>query len=145
MTLQELKKMVAQEYAIYKRQISEQGAPAGGPGGPGDPGADPKEPNIAVSDTDIDVDGGAEDNAEDTLKDIFDMLKDFFEGGDEDKGGDKDEDKGEGEEDKEEKTESKNSGYTPVKESKNRKKAKILNEIKSKKFKTRLQKLANIK
>ena len=136
MTLQELKHMVAEEYAKFNRQINEQPAP----GGPG-----PKEPNIAVSDTDIDVDGGGEDNAEDTLKDIYDMLKDFFEGGDDAKDDAKDDDK-----DEEEVSEisiGANSGYKSIKESvrKKRTKANLIKEMKSKNFKSRLQKLANIK
>ena len=62
MTLKELKKMIAEEYAIYKKELKEQ----------------PADPMVAVSDADVDMEGGSED-AEATLKDIFDMLKDYFE------------------------------------------------------------------
>ena len=60
MTLKELKKMIAEEYAIYKRSIAEQALPT-----------------VAVSDADVDAEGG--EDAEATLKDIYDMLKDYFE------------------------------------------------------------------
>ena len=82
MTLRELKKMIAEEYAAYQKQIKKgkkpvytiQEQPAGMP-----PMDVMDDPTIAVSDADIDVEGGGED-AEATLKDIFDMLKDYFEG-----------------------------------------------------------------
>ena len=80
MTVKELKKMIAEEYAAYSknlrrnRKLYEQPAPEG-------PVMD--DPMVAVSDNDIDIEGG--EDAEATLKDIFDMLKDYFEG---DKGGD---------------------------------------------------------
>ena len=61
MNLKELKAMIAEEYSNY---LAEQ-----------------DEPAVAVSDADVDADGGDE-NAEDTLKDIYDMLKDYFEGDD---------------------------------------------------------------
>ena len=67
MTLQELKKMIAEEYTAYKKSINEQ------------PDM-PEMPGVAVSDNDIDATGGG--NAEATLKDIYEMLKDFFEGDD---------------------------------------------------------------
>lgn len=73
MTLKELKKMVAEEYAAYKRTIREQGAAGDIPGLP--------DPTVALSGDDVDTEGG---NAEDILKDIYDKLKDHFEGGDED-------------------------------------------------------------
>jgi hypothetical protein len=63
MTLNELKKLVAEEYANYKAKINEQGIP-----------------NIDVAPGDVDA--GGDKDAEKTLKDIFDMLKDYFEGGD---------------------------------------------------------------
>jgi len=69
MTLKELKKMIAEEYTAY---LKEQG-PAGPP---------PGMPKVAVSDADVDATGGADEDAEATLKDIYDMLKDFFEGDD---------------------------------------------------------------
>ncbi len=62
MNLEELKSMIAEEYYNY---LAEQ-----------------DEPTVAVSDADVDADGG--EDAEETLKDIFDMLKDYFEGDDDD-------------------------------------------------------------
>ena len=62
MNLKELKRMIAEEYSAYMEQ------------------ADAAEPAVAVSDDDIDVDGGVE-NPEETLKSIYDMLKSYFEGG----------------------------------------------------------------
>ena len=136
MTLQELKQMVAEEYSAYKRQLKEQDLPP-------IPGDDLNEPTIAVSDDDIDTTGG--DDAEGTLKDIFDMLKDYFEG--EAKEDDDSADDTKTKEDEEEDvTEGSNSGYKPVKESlRRKKKANIINEIKNRNFKSRFQKLANIK
>ena len=55
MNLEELKSMIAEEYYNY---LAEQ-----------------DEPTVAVSDADVDADGG--EDAEETLKDIFDMLKDY--------------------------------------------------------------------
>ena len=63
MTLEELKKMIAEEYSAYSKKLKEQALPA---------------PGISVSDKDVDATGGDED-AEATLKDIYDMLKDYFE------------------------------------------------------------------
>ena len=65
MTLNELKKLVAEEYANYKAKINEQGIP---------------KIDVAPGD----VDAGGDKDAEKTLKDIFDMLKDYFEGGEAD-------------------------------------------------------------
>ncbi len=59
MKLKDLKKMIAEEYSRY---LSEQG-----------------EPEVAVSDADVDMEGG--EDAEATLRDIYDMLKTYFEGG----------------------------------------------------------------
>jgi hypothetical protein len=70
MNLEELKSMIAEEYYNY---LAEQ-----------------DEPTVAVSDADVDADGG--EDAEETLKDIFDMLKDYFEGDDDDKDDDAPED-----------------------------------------------------
>ena len=70
MNLEELKSMIAEEYYNY---LAEQ-----------------DEPTVAVSDADVDADGG--EDAEETLKDIFDMLKDYFEGDDDDKDDDTPED-----------------------------------------------------
>ena len=64
MNLNELKKMIAEEYHNY---LAEQ----------------PADPQIDVDADDI----GGED-AEATLKDIFDILKGYFEGGDTDMGAD---------------------------------------------------------
>ena len=70
MNLEELKSMIAEEYYNY---LAEQ-----------------DEPTVAVSDADVDADGG--EDAEETLKDIFDMLKDYFEGDDDDDKDDADDD-----------------------------------------------------
>ena len=70
MNLEELKSMIAEEYYNY---LAEQ-----------------DEPTVAVSDADVDADGG--EDAEETLKDIFDMLKDYFEGDDDNKDDDAPED-----------------------------------------------------
>ena len=59
MKLKDLKKMIAEEYSKY---LSEQG-----------------EPEVAVSDADVDMEGG--EDAEATLRDIYNMLKSYFEGG----------------------------------------------------------------
>ena len=65
MNLKELKKMIAEEYSSY---LAEQ-----------------DDPEVAVSDADVDADGTAGDeDAEGTLRDIYDMLKDYFEGGEAD-------------------------------------------------------------
>ena len=69
MNLKELKSMIAEEYSNY---LAEQ-----------------EDPAVAVSDVDVDADGGDE-NAEETLRDIYDMLKDYFEGGDADADADAD-------------------------------------------------------
>ena len=61
MKLDELKKMIAEEYTKFQ---NEQMAPG-----------------VAVSDNDVDATGDDE-NAEETLRDIYDMLKDYFEGAD---------------------------------------------------------------
>ena len=61
MKLDELKKMIAEEYSKFQNEQA--------------------MPGVAVSDTDVDATGDDE-NAEDTLRDIFDMLKDYFEGDD---------------------------------------------------------------
>ena len=74
MNLTELKKMVKEEY----NKFLEQDMPDM-PDMP-QPSAGMEDPTIAVSDNDIDLDGG--ENPEDTLRAIFDMLKDFFEGDD---------------------------------------------------------------
>ena len=60
MNLKELKKMIQEEWDAFNEQA--------------------EEPTVAVSDTDIDVDGGGE-NPEETLRSIYDMLKAYFEGG----------------------------------------------------------------
>ena len=70
MNLEELKSMIAEEYYNY---LAEQ-----------------DEPTVAVSDADVDADGG--EDAEKTLRDIFDMLKDYFEGDDDDDKDDADDD-----------------------------------------------------
>ena len=73
MTLKELKQMIAEEYAAFKRtrkrkKINEQ--PAGLPDLPDLPG-------ISVSDDDVDATGGG-GNAEDALKDIQGIVDKFF-------------------------------------------------------------------
>ena len=81
MKLDELKKMIAEEYATFQQnQITqEQDMPA-----------------VAVSDKDVDADGS--EDAEATLKDIYEMLKDFFEGGAADDAGSDDADNADDEE-----------------------------------------------
>jgi len=150
MTLKELKQMIAEEYSAYKNSIKEQGIPAL-----------PKGPGVAVSDKDVDASG--DKDAEKTLKNIFDMLQDFFDKDDaagDDAADDADDDAADDEDDaeddleegmgmydedeKEEKNESTsgvNSGYSKVNENKNKIKA----VIKEAHFKSRLQRLANIK
>jgi hypothetical protein len=178
MTLKELKKMIAEEYAAFKsksrKRINEQ--PVDMPDLPGMPG-------ISVSDNDVDATGGAGD-AEAALKEIQKMIEDYFSADEEDDAADDaDDDAGaedaedaEGEEDEEadleeisnhgmgksaKKTSGKNAGYKTVKESKRvfipkakKSKAKNLRKFTSNKptaileqkiFKSRLQKLANIK
>jgi hypothetical protein len=144
MDLQELKKMIAEEFTAYKktRKIHEQ--PAAG----GAPKMDMPAPAVSVSDKDVDLEGG---DAEDTLKDIYDMLKDFFEGGVDEKDvaepeGGEDDTEEEEEEEVTENTSGKNAGYKEIKESKRRpRKSNIraLNEAKM--ARSRFQKLANIK
>ena len=73
MNLNELKKMIAEEYSHY---MKEQGAPPV----PGVPtGMPTPEPTIAVSGDDVNAMGGY---PEATLRQIYDMLKDYFEGED---------------------------------------------------------------
>ena len=155
MTLKELKKMIAEEYTAYKKRkkLNEQPAPAGMDDLPG----------VSVSDADVDATGGGD--AESVLKDIMAMIEDFMQGGDEedDAGGAEDEAEDvEGEEDEEADLEElKNHGFggASAKKSsgtkgggaytKNLKEAafkrkKMLSEIKTKAFKSRLKKLANI-
>ena len=93
MKLKELKKMIAEEYAAYKRnsrRIKEQDLPGmdmpmddpmGGMGGMDMGGAPGGAPKIDVGPDDVKV-GGKEEDPMATLKSIFDMLKDFFEGDD---------------------------------------------------------------
>ena len=144
MKLEELKQMVAEEYAKYKNELTEQGADM-----PPMPGA-PKDPTVAVSDGDVDP---SEDSAEDTLRQIFDMLKDFFEGGDDasddatDAADDVEDDADDADDDADDMEEStstgKNAGYKPVKESiKKIKQNRILAESK---LRSRFKTLANIK
>ena len=94
MNLKELRRMIAEEYSNY---LAEQ-----------------DEPTVAVSDADVDADGG--EDAEETLRDIFNMLKDYFEGDDKGAGDDADEieegmhdedDKNEGMHDEDDKNEGK--------------------------------------
>ena len=70
MNLKELKKMIAEEYSAYTKQVKEQDLPGMPLGG--------DAPGVAVSDMDVDAMGG--EDSEKILKDIFDMLKDYFEG-----------------------------------------------------------------
>ena len=60
MKLDELKKMIAEEYSKFQNEQA--------------------QPGVAVSDADVDAMG--DEDAEKTLRDIFDMLKDYFEGDD---------------------------------------------------------------
>ena len=107
MKLKELKKMIAEEYAAYKRskrRVNENlpgmdmpmDDPMGGMGDMDMGGAPGGAPKIDVGPDDVKV-GGKEEDPMATLKSIFDMLKDFFEGDDKGgapKGGGKKDDKG---------------------------------------------------
>ena len=80
MKLEQLKKLVKEEYnAFVKEQdnldMDMPMAPMGANGGPDM--STGEDPEVTVSDNDIDLEG---ENPEETLKAIFDMLKDFFEG-----------------------------------------------------------------
>jgi len=147
MNLTELKKMVKEEY----NKFLEQDMPDM-PDMP-QPSAGMEDPTIAVSDNDIDLDGG--ENPEDTLRAIFDMLKDFFEGDDkpapkapkannkkdDDKGGDKKDD------DKKDDDKKDDDKKDDVKESYNRKFRRKISPNKSNDMKIlqeRFKKLANI-
>ena len=77
MNIKELKKMIAEEYSAYTKQVKEQDLPGMDMGMDMPPMDAPK---IDVGADDIKV--GGDENAEDTLRDIFNMLKDFFEGDD---------------------------------------------------------------
>tara|TARA_B100000287_G_scaffold372060_1_gene370486 strand:+ start:404 stop:892 length:489 start_codon:yes stop_codon:yes gene_type:complete len=162
MTLKELKKMIAEEYAAFKRskRLNEQPLP----------GDLPDIPGISVSDDDVDATGGGD--AEGTLKKVFDILQDYFESGAEaddagDDAGDDEAEDVEGEEDEEadieeianhgvgksaKKTAGTNAGYKTVKESKRflkRNNKRKLNEgvkkIQNTLLSNRFKKLANIK
>ena len=141
MNLQELKKMIAEEYAAYKESIKEQ----------------PDLPGISVSSDDVDTTGG---DAEATLKDIYDMLKDYFEGDKKDDDADADSDTEDADDEKDDveegmydedekdvkkeaKSAGSNAGFKAVNENKTSKK--LISEIKNKQFRSRFQKLANIK
>jgi len=136
MTLKDLKKMIAEEYTAYKKsRLKEQ----------------PTGPTVAVSDDDVDAEGG---NAEATLKDIYDMLKDFFEGGEEEAPEEAPEDVEGGEDetaDLEEKSSTgPNVGFKNIQESriKSARRKKAANAIRAKRdqkvLSERFQKLANI-
>ena len=132
MTLNELKKMIAEEYSAF---MKEQATPPM----PTTPG-----PTINVADNDVDVEGGDKD-AESTLKNIFDMLKDYFEGGDAEAPEApeaEEEEEEEEEEDVNENSTGKNAGYKEIKESKKAEAKKLISEAN---FKTRFKTLANIK
>ena len=90
MTLQELQKMIKEEFTHF---INEQpggpggpGMPGGAPGGPGMPPPPPGGPAIDVAPGDIDAmepPSGGPEGAEAQLQKIFTMLKAYFEGGEE--------------------------------------------------------------
>ena len=166
MTLKELKQMIAEEYAAFKKKnnLSEQDMPpmpapdmmGGAPGGP----------TVDVSDKDVDVE---EKDAEAILKKVFDMLNDYMKGDEDDKpkapkkpadkGGD-DKPKAKGKEDKEDKGDDEevkenstigNYGFKALKESKKGKRRlikrsnpKAKTSLAEAKMKSRFQKLANI-
>jgi len=77
MNIKELKKMIAEEYSAYTKQVKEQDMGMDMPSSPNGM----EMPSIDVGADDIKV-GGKEEDPLATLKDIFDMLKDFFEGDD---------------------------------------------------------------
>jgi hypothetical protein len=125
MKLDELKKMISEEYAKY---MKEQNMPA-----------------VAVSDKDVDADGS--EDAEATLRDIYEMLKDFFEGGAADDAGSDDADNA----DDEEMTEGKKDDEDKMEEGKKDDEDKMEEgkddddkKEEAKQLQERFQKLANI-
>ena len=91
MTLQELQKMIKEEFNYFVKEQGPMGGPMGGPGGPAGmpkppmpPGA--SAPGIEVGDNDIDAmeaPAGGPEGAEAQLQKIFGMLNSYFEGGEE--------------------------------------------------------------
>ena len=84
MTLQELQEMIKEEFNSF---INEQpaGPMAGGPPAPG-PAGPPKMPTVDVAPGDVDAmepPAGGPEGAEGQLQKIFQMLKAYFEGGEE--------------------------------------------------------------
>jgi hypothetical protein len=171
MKLKELKQMIAEEYAAYKR--SKRGVNENLPGMDDMPMDDPMgspmadmggapggAPKIDVGPDDIKV-GGKEEDPMATLKSIFDMLKDFFEGDDkggapkggpkgggkkDDKGGDdkKKDDKGGDDKGGDDKGGDKKKEKEDMKEFRRRKLRKGKRVMTENKLQSRFKKLANI-
>ena len=83
MTLQELQKMVKEEFNSFIKEQAPVGATPGGPSGAPMP---PPPPAIDVAPGDVDAmepPAGGPDGAEAQLQKIFTMLKSYFEGGEE--------------------------------------------------------------
>ena len=166
MKLKELKKMIAEEYAAYKRnsrRIKEQDLPGmdmpmddpmGGMGDMDMGGAPGGAPKIDVGPDDVKV-GGKEEDPMATLKSIFDMLKDFFEGDDKGgapKGGGKKADKGGDDKKKDDKGgDDKKKEKEDMKESRRRRGKRVMGRgtkgkrvMAESKLQSRFKKLANI-
>ena len=85
MTLQELQKMIKEEFSHFVKEQGPMGAP-GAPAGMPTPPMPPGAPGIEVGDDDIDAmesPAGGPEGAEAQLQKIFGMLKSYFEGGEE--------------------------------------------------------------
>ena len=165
MKLKELKKMIAEEYAAYKRskrRVNENlpgmdmpmDDPMGGMGDMDMGGAPGGAPKIDVGPDDVKV-GGKEEDPMATLKSIFDMLKDFFEGDDKGgapKGGGKKADKGGDDKKKDDKGgDDKKKEKEDMKESRRRRGKRVMGRgtkgkrvMAESKLQSRFKKLANI-
>ena len=165
MKLNELKKMIAEEYAAYKRskrRVNENLPgmdmpmydPMGGMGDMDMGGAPGGAPKIDVGPDDVKV-GGKEEDPMATLKSIFDMLKDFFEGDDKGgapKGGGKKADKGGDDKKKDDKGgDDKKKEKEDMKESRRRRGKRVMGRgtkgkrvMAESKLQSRFKKLANI-
>ena len=82
MNLKELQELIKEEYDLYLEQGDDSKDDKSKDDKPKNnkPKGPKKPPSVTVSDKDVDVKGGSDEDAEATLKDIYDMLKDFFEG-----------------------------------------------------------------
>ena len=165
MNIKELKKMIAEEYADYKRskrRVNENlpgmdmpmDDPMGGMGDMDMGGAPGGAPKIDVGPDDVKV-GGKEEDPMATLKSIFDMLKDFYEGDDKGgapKGGGKKADKGGDDKKKDDKGgDDKKKEKEDMKESRRRRGKRVMGRgtkgkrvMAESKLQSRFKKLANI-